>query len=224
MEGKVYDLKWDGIRRSSPQDFPDLSTLPTRDFALYLINSVKFHCEWMYNLFDEDIFMERFSLFHERPAEYARAQPLWFVHYLLVLAFGKAFVVQSTKSRRPPGSDLFIQAMRLMPDFTFFECDIVEEMQVLNALRHSLNSGMHTEMHSSSLDEAYVQRCRTQFWTVYILERQMVSQLGLPIGISDEAISARFPALPGQPQKLEALKIHVDFCRVLAKIDQSMLA
>ncbi|KAF4967891.1 hypothetical protein FSARC_4631 [Fusarium sarcochroum] len=245
VEGKVYDLKWDGIRRPSSQDLPDLSTLPAKDFSLYLINSVKFHCGWMYHLFDEEIFMERFHLFHERPAEYARAQPLWFVHYLLVLAFGKAFVVQSTKSRRPPGGDLFKQAMKLMPDFTFFECDIIEEMQVLscaaiylhcvdyieeayrltkvcNALRHSLESGMHTEMQSSALDEAYVQRCRTQFWTVYILERQMVSQLGLPVGIPDESISTHFPTLPGQPEKLEALKIHVDFCRVLAKIDQTV--
>lgn len=59
------------------------------------------------------------------------------------------------------------------------------------------------------------------FWTIYILERQMGSLQGLPLGISDEVISARFPVFPGQPQKLEALKIHVDFCRVLAKIDQS---
>lgn len=81
---------------------------------------------------------------------------------------------------------------------------------------------MHTEMQSHSLDDNYVQRCRTIWWTVYILERRMVSQMGVPIGISDETISTRFPTLPGQPEKLEALKIQVSFCRVLAKIDQSM--
>ncbi|CAJ0555221.1 Ff.00g052860.m01.CDS01 [Fusarium sp. VM40] len=243
LEGKVFDLRWDGTRRSTTQDIPDMSTLPTKDFALYLINSVKFHCSWLYNLFDEDVFMKRFHRFHKNRAEHIREEPLWFVHYLLVLALGKAFVVQSTKSRRPPGSDFFVQAMKLMPDFNFFECDIIDEMQVLccaalylqcvdriqeayrlvcSALRHGLEYGIHTEMQPSVLDEAYVQRCRHMFWTIYILERQMGSLQGLPLGISDEVISARFPVFPGQPQKLEALKIHVDFCRVLAKIDQTV--
>ncbi|CCT71603.1 related to positive activator of transcription [Fusarium fujikuroi IMI 58289] len=242
-EGKVFDLKWDGARKFTSQDVPDTSALPTKDFALYLINSVKFHCGWLYSLFDEDIFMERFRLFHENPSEYAHAEPLWFVHYLLVLAFGKAFVVQSTKSRRPPGGDFFIQAMKLMPDFNFFDCDIIEEMQVLccaalylqsvdhiqqayrlvcSALRHGLEHGIHTEMQSDSLDAAYVQRSRHMFWTLYILERQLISLLGLPLSIADETISARFPDFPGQPQKLEALNIHVDFCRVLAKINQTV--
>ncbi|KAF5987912.1 transcription activator, partial [Fusarium bulbicola] len=125
-EGKVFDLRWDGTRKLTAQDVPDMSALPTKDFALYLINSVKFHCGWLYSLFDEDIFLERFRVFHENPSEYARAEPLWFIHYLLVLAFGKAFVVQSTKSRRPPGGDFFMQAMKLMPDFNFFDCDIIE--------------------------------------------------------------------------------------------------
>jgi hypothetical protein len=76
-------------------------------------------------------------------------------------------------------------------------------------------------MQSDALDAAYVQRSRHVFWTLYILERQLISLLGLPLSIADETISARFPEFPGQPQKLEALKIHVDFCRVLAKINQS---
>ncbi|RKL12005.1 hypothetical protein BFJ68_g8126 [Fusarium oxysporum] len=213
-EGKVFDLRWDGTRKLTAQDVPDMSALPTKDFALYLINSVKFHCGWLYSLFDEDIFMERFRLFHENPSEYARAEPLWFVHYLLVLAFGKAFVVQSTKSRRPPGGDFFIQAMKLMPDFNFFDCDIIEEMQVLCCAALYLQSVDH-------IQQAYRLRSRHMFWTLYILERQLISLLGLPLSIADETISARFPDFPGQPQKLEALKIHVDFCRVLAKINQS---
>ncbi|KAM0345903.1 hypothetical protein ACHAPU_005954 [Fusarium lateritium] len=188
-----------------------MSALPTKDFALYLINSVKFHCSWLYNLFDEDIFVEQFHHFHKNVTVYARAEPLWFVHYLLVLALGKAFVVQSTKSRRPPGGDFFIQAMKLMPDFSFFECGIIDKMQVLCcaalylqcvdciqqahrlvccALRHGLDHGIHTEMQSNALDEVYVQSCRHMFWTVYILEHQMGSLLGLPLGISDDVISS----------------------------------
>jgi hypothetical protein len=79
-------------------------------------------------------------------------------------------------------------------------------------------------MQSNALEKSYVDKCRHMFWTIYILERQMGSLMGLPLSISDDVISARFPAFPGQPEKLEALKIHVDFCRVLAKIDQSRYA
>ncbi|KAF5971704.1 transcription activator, partial [Fusarium bulbicola] len=93
---------------------------------------------------------------------------------------------------------------------------------VCSALRHGLEHGIHTEMQSDALDAAYVQRSRHMFWTLYILERQLISLLGLPLSIADETISARFPDFPGQPQKLEALKIHVDFCRVLAKINQTV--
>lgn len=131
LDGKVYDLKWDGNRRASSNDTLDPSILPAQDFALYLINSVKFHCGWLFNLFEEERFMEHSRQFHEHPSEYPRIAPLWYVHYLLVLALGKAFVVQSTKSRRPPGGELFVHAMKLMPDFTFFEADPVEQMQVL---------------------------------------------------------------------------------------------
>lgn len=58
---------------------------------------------------------------------------LWYVHYLLILAFGKAFVVQASRpnSRRPPGAELFVQAMQLLPDFTFFAADTIELIQVL---------------------------------------------------------------------------------------------
>ncbi|RGP59949.1 hypothetical protein FLONG3_11042 [Fusarium longipes] len=243
LEGKVFDFKWDGTRKAIPGDSLDITALPAKDFALYLINSVKFHCGWLYNLFDEDAFMAHLHRFHDHPAEYAQKEPLWFVHYLLVLALGKAFVVQSTKSRRPPGGDLFVQAMKLMPDFSFFEGDIIDEMQVLccaavylqsvdniqqahrlvcNALRLGLENGIHTEMQSDSLNKSFVDKCRHMFWTIYVLERQMGSLLGLPLSISDDVISAPFPAFPGQPEKLEALRIHVDFCRVLAKIDQTV--
>lgn len=76
-------------------------------------------------------------------------------------------------------------------------------------------------MQSSYLSDTHVERNATVWWTVYILERQMASLLGVPPGISEEAISTPFPALQGQPQKLAALKIQVGFCRIKAMIDQS---
>lgn len=131
FDGNVYDMKWDGSRRDSLEDNYDISNLPTPDFAGYLINSVKFHCGQLLYLFDESNFMSKFVSFQQSPEKEARSSPLWFCHYLLLLAFGKSFVVQSAKSTRPAGSDHFIQAMKCMPDFSFFEGDPIEKTQVL---------------------------------------------------------------------------------------------
>lgn len=131
FDGNVYDFKWDGDRTSCSQEDFSLSYLPTQDFAIYLINSVKFRCCQLFYLFDEDTFMKQFALFYEKSPDDPGISRLWYVHYLLLLAFGKAVVVQSSTSQKPPGVELFIQAMKRMPDFTFFECDTIEKVQVL---------------------------------------------------------------------------------------------
>lgn len=136
FDGDVYDLGWDGQRGPPVPESPrqaalDPSALPSQDFAAHLINTVRFRCGELYYLFDETRFMGQFARFHESAGAAADASPLWYVHYLMVLAFGKAFVVQASRSPRPPGADLFVQAMKLLPDFTFMRCDPVEKLQVL---------------------------------------------------------------------------------------------
>lgn len=131
FDGRVYDLKWDGNKSNFTGDIFDVSSLPTPDFAKYLINSVKFHCGQLFYLFDEKDFMEKFEDFQKSPAEKARRAPLWFCHYLLVLAFGKMFVVKKSTSQCPAGAEHFVQAMQCMPDFSFFNADPIETMQVM---------------------------------------------------------------------------------------------
>lgn len=131
FDDHVYDLKWDGNKANFPQEVFDVSNLPTPDFARYLVNSVMFHCGQLFYLFDESSFLEQLASFEQNPAEKARSEPLWFCHYLLILAFGKSFVVQSARSRSPPGAMHFVQAMQCMPDFTFFDGDPIERTQVL---------------------------------------------------------------------------------------------
>lgn len=128
FEGLTYDLGWDG-RRSSV-NFDD-ATLPTVDFALFLINAVKFHCGQLFHLFDEQTFMQSFGDFHDdtrRPTHYDN---LWFVHYLLVLALGKAFIVRVGNERRPPGADLFVQAMKLLPDISYLCTQPLQSIEIL---------------------------------------------------------------------------------------------
>lgn len=131
FDDHVYDLKWDGNKANYPQDLFDVSNLPTPDFAKYLISSVKFHCGQLFYLFEESRFMEQLEVFQHNPAKESRSSPLWFCHYLLLLAFGKAFVVQSARSQGPIGAEHFIQAMQCMPDFSFFNDDPIEKIQVM---------------------------------------------------------------------------------------------
>ncbi len=80
---------------------------------------------------------------------------------------------------------------------------------------------MYTGMHGICLDEAYVQRCSLVWWTVYVLERRMSSLLGVPMGISEESISASFPSISRHIQGSNVLEMQVMLCQVLAKVDLS---
>lgn len=80
---------------------------------------------------------------------------------------------------------------------------------------------MYTEMHGICLDEAYVQRCRLVWWTVYVLERRMSSLLGVPMGISEESISALFPSIFNDIHGPNVLEMQATLCQILAKIDLS---
>lgn len=131
FEGKSYDLGWDGTRLSSPAFQHDLPALPSTDFAMYLLSAVKFHCGQLFHLFEEEKFMQQFSAFQDDPAPVTQNPNLWFIHYLLILAFGKAFVSRGSQGRKPPGADLFVHAMTLLPDFAFYSADPLEAIQVL---------------------------------------------------------------------------------------------
>lgn len=78
-------------------------------------------------------------------------------------------------------------------------------------------------MHGLDVDGAHAQKCRRVWWTVYILDRQMSSLMGVPMAISDDEITAPLPASPGDAQRSMALEIQIELCRILAQIHNSML-
>ena len=128
FEGSVYQLDWEILRHRSE---PSAHSLPAPDYAVYLINATKFHCGQMFHLFDEEEFMRYFATFHEVKNGVGRVPQLWYVHYLLVLAFGKAFVARNAHDGRPPGADLFLEAMRHLPEITLFSTDSIESIEIL---------------------------------------------------------------------------------------------
>ncbi|KAF9877999.1 zn 2cys6 transcription factor [Colletotrichum karsti] len=243
FDAKVYDLKWDGSRTPSGRDDFSPSNLPTQDFAIYLINSFKFRCGRLFYLFEEESFMKQFAIFHESGAKHPDLSRLWYVHYLIILAFGKAFVVQTSRSQTPPGLELFVQAMKLMPDFTFFHCDFVEKAQVLcsaalylhclscrtsayryisQAISLAFEGGMYTEMQGQYLDDAYVQRCRMMWWTIYVLERHFSTLLGVPLFIQDENICTPYPSQSDQGQRASVMQVQVKLAQIMGQIHRSV--
>lgn len=210
--GTMYDLGWNGQRDIVASD---TTPLPSADYAIYLINAVKFHCGQMFHLFDEISFMWRFHDFHATTTDISRPNDLWYVHFLIILAFGKVFAARRNNARRPPGAELFVQAMKLKPDVTCLHTQPLHAVEILccealyvqyldfrsaaynvigQAPRIALAEGMHTNMQDQGLDETHVQRCRNLWWTVYILDRQMSSLMGVPLAVRDEDITASLPS------------------------------
>lgn len=136
-EGEAFDLGWDGERDNVALD---VSGLPSLDFSLHLINTVKFHICQLLHLFEEQIFFSTFYAFYENPIEVATRFRLWYVHYLLILAFGKAFTGQNKKRNKRSGCDLFVRAMKLLPDATYLCRDELLSAEILVCIALYLQS------------------------------------------------------------------------------------
>lgn len=80
---------------------------------------------------------------------------------------------------------------------------------------------MHTDMRSLHLSESVVERYRETWWTVYVLDRQMTSLMGVPMSLSDDDITAPLPSFIGSLAKQKALDVHIKLARANAAILQS---
>lgn len=41
---------------------------------------------------------------------------IWYIHFLLILAFGKSLIQRRNNGRRPAGSEFFVRALQLLPE------------------------------------------------------------------------------------------------------------
>lgn len=137
FEGSTYDLGWDGSRNTVDQEFP---IVPTLDYSIYLINAVKFHAGQLFHLFDEGNFMGGLYAFYENHQQQTAAPGLWYIHYLVIIALGKALVVHRNRGSRPPGCEYFTKALQLLPDTTHLCRDPVIETEILCCIALYLQS------------------------------------------------------------------------------------
>lgn len=122
FDGETYSIECDGEGSADETDSNDNAkntvSIPTKEYAIHLIHMVRFHCCQLFHLYDEREFMGYLDAFYARPppsTPYARKERLWYIHFLLLLAFGKAFISRRCHGRRPPGAEFFTRAMELLP-------------------------------------------------------------------------------------------------------------
>ena len=115
FDGSAYEHLWGGTRSLPDSNSP---IIPSIDYAIFLFNAVKFHCAQLVHLFDEDEFMTNLHAFYSNNERDTWKDSLWYIHFLLILAFGKTFIQGKSQTPRPPGADFFTHAVQILPDIS----------------------------------------------------------------------------------------------------------
>lgn len=240
-DGQAFPFEWTSNPHAGSLT---ANELPSLDYAIYLINTVKFHVCQLYHLFDEDDFMGGVSHFYDSmltepttPRDRIR-----FAHLLLILAFGKALLVQDVRDGTIPGLTYFKCAINTMPivrdlyedTLTSMEllCTVALYLQALDhrnsaytylgmALRMAMTQGLHREFPADSLASEEAERQRSIWWTIYLLDQKFSSLMGTPSSIRVEDLTVQLPGSGRAAVRHMGLSIHVKLSKVLAMLIHS---
>ncbi|WAO88936.1 Zn(2)-C6 fungal-type domain-containing protein [Fusarium falciforme] len=199
VDGAAYALEFPNMRNLGSISMEDL---PSLDYALYLTNTVKFHAGQTYHLFHEQTFMQGlFSLYSHGPDSLNLENRVWFVHFFVIMALGKALLARD-----------------LLPDVNGLYRDPITAVELGLGLRIALTQGYHRDFGGSPGCYKDASRYRGVWWTLYILDRKFSTLIGAPSSIHDSDISVPFPKPHQSAQKTCALDMHVRLSRLLAKV------
>ncbi|KAH6663136.1 hypothetical protein EV126DRAFT_464765 [Verticillium dahliae] len=182
--GKIYPLHW----KPASSDAPDITGLPSMDYAIYLFNAVKFHLGRAYRFFEDASFLSCMNEFYDGEARAVATQHrFWFVQ----------------ASKDPLGACYFTRAMSLMPDPAVFRRDSILAIE-LTAL-----AGLYFYAidHRESA-HVYVGLPRGQFST----------SLGLPMSIQDSGITTHLSVPGENSQEDTAVVLQVKLSQLLSHI------
>lgn len=116
VDGDAYQIHW---HHASSDDPPDISGLPSLEYAVYMLNTVKFRLSPLYRLFDEEEFLHNMYEFYDNATTKVQESRLWYVQYLVVMAFGEALLAPVRSASNTSGwTKYFSRAMSLLPDST----------------------------------------------------------------------------------------------------------
>ncbi|CAH0024860.1 unnamed protein product [Clonostachys rhizophaga] len=231
----AYNMQWTPL---GSNEEVDISTLPHRDHALFLIGAAKFYLNNYLGLIDEPEFTKGVYDLYERPAEKANSSRTWYAHFLLVLAYGKAYS-KGDNSRGPPGSHYALRAMTMLPDMSGLYADPVLSVQTLTlasmwfqsvdmriaayyhisqAMRTCIMEGMHRHMPEQIVGAKQSKRACVAFWAIYTMEKEFSSSIGAPSALQDEAITAKPPSQMNSSVDAVNMELHVRLTRLTARI------
>uniref|UniRef100_A0A0B7KK61 Xylanolytic transcriptional activator regulatory domain-containing protein n=1 Tax=Bionectria ochroleuca TaxID=29856 RepID=A0A0B7KK61_BIOOC len=216
-----------------PNEEVDISNLPHRDHTLFLIGAAKFYLNNYLGLIDEPEFTKGVYELYEGPAEKANSSRTWYAHFLLVLAYGKAYS-KGNNSKGPPGSHYALRAMTMLPDMSGLYADPVLAVQTLTlasmwfqsvdmriaayyhisqAMRTCIMEGMHRHMPEQIVGAKQSKRACVAFWAIYTMEKEFSSSIGAPSALQDEAITAKPPSQMNSSVDAVNMELH---CVVLS--------
>ncbi|RYP72060.1 hypothetical protein DL769_004547 [Monosporascus sp. CRB-8-3] len=241
LHSNIYSLQW----KPWPDDIPpDISGLPSIDHATYLFNTTKFHLRQHYRFYDEAAFISRMQDFYRGNAqEKATEDRLWFAQFLIVMAFGKAFLAKSPDPHGPPGSKYFVRAMALMPDLASLWKDSLLAIEVLvlagiylysidqrecahvnvgQAMRIAQLEGLHTQLPEEELGSDTVIRGRNLWWNLYNLDRHISTSLGLPVSVADSDITTLVNASCNNSKEDTIFGLQVKLSHLLSVISSTI--
>lgn len=84
-------------------------------------------------------------------------------------------------------------------------------------MRMALTYGLHRER-SKGAQEGHSGRCRSVWWTVYVLDRSFTSSMGVPTSLRDQDISITFPSHQNGNRKDMVLSFYARISRNLAQV------
>lgn len=141
FDGETYNVECEGDGPENDTNFNDTAkkgvSIPTKEYAIHLIQMVKFHCCQLFHLYDEQEFMGCLDAFYSQPSPRrvnSMKEKLWYIHFLLLLAFGKAFVSRRCHGRRPPGAEFFTRAVQLLPNTVALSSEPMISVEILTCL------------------------------------------------------------------------------------------
>ncbi|BCS23122.1 uncharacterized protein APUU_31347S [Aspergillus puulaauensis] len=241
FDGDLYPIQWSPVPAG---EHPDISNLPSIDHALYLFNTVKFHLGHNFRIINEDEFIRNVDKFYYGDAVQQASQcRIWFVQFLLVLAFGNAFLMRTRNPTEPPGCKFFLRAMSLMPDHTALSRGGFVAIEVLaltglylysidhrssahvyigHAIRIAQMDGMHTQLPEDELGPQTVARSRNLWWTLYVLDRQISSSVGASMTPQDSDITTLLDPPNAGSQSDATLSLAVRLSHLLSYILSSI--
>jgi proline utilization trans-activator len=131
LDGTAYAIDWPHVNSAEL----GRGDMPTLDYAIYLINTVKFHLGQLYHIFDESTFECRLREYYTAsPEDRQKYSNIWLVQLLVVLAFGKAFLSRESTIARPSGAVYFERALALLPIVHELHADPVTSVEAYCAI------------------------------------------------------------------------------------------